>query len=54
MLEMFPEWFRIFFGSMIPWFEARYIIVIAIETMGWTWWEAYPIAILGNMVPIPC
>ena len=53
MLDMFPEWFQIFFGSMVPWIEARYTIVYAMETLGWTWWEAYPIAVIGNMVPIP-
>ena len=53
MLEMFPEWFQIFFGSMFPWVEARYMIVIAIKSLGWTWWDAFPIAVLGNMLPIP-
>ena len=31
MLDMFPEWFQIFFGSMLPWIEARYTIVYAIN-----------------------
>jgi uncharacterized membrane protein len=53
MLDMFPEWFQIFFGSMVPWIEARYTIVYAMETLGWIWWKAFPIAVLGNMVPIP-
>ncbi len=53
MLEMFPEWFQIFFGSMLPWIEARYIIVYAINFLGWFWWQALPIAVLGNMLPIP-
>ena len=53
MLEMFPEWFQIFFGSMLPWIEARYIIVYAINFLGWTWWQALPIAVVGNMLPIP-
>jgi len=53
MLEMFPEWFQIFFGSMFPWVEARYTIVYAMETLGWPWLEAFPIAVFGNMLPIP-
>ena len=53
MLEMFPEWFQIFFGSMIPWIEARYIMVFAINFLGWEWWQALPIAVIGNMFPIP-
>jgi len=50
---MFPEWFQIFFGSMIPWIEARYVMFYAIEILGWNWWHAFPIAILGNILPIP-
>jgi len=53
MLDMFPEWFQIFFGSMLPWVEARYTIVYSMETLGWHWFEAFPIAVLGNMLPIP-
>jgi uncharacterized membrane protein len=52
MLEMFPEWLRIFVMSMIPWFESRYAIPIAME-LGWQWWEAFPVAVAGNMLPIP-
>ena len=52
MFEMFPVWLRIFFLSMIPWFESRYAIVVAIN-LGWEWWEAFPIAVAGNMLPIP-
>ena len=53
MLEFFPQWFHIFFFSMVPWIEARYIIPIAISELGWQWWQAFPIAVLGNMLPIP-
>jgi uncharacterized membrane protein len=52
MLEMFPEWLRIFIMSTIPWFESRYAIPIAME-FGWQWWEAFPIAVAGNLLPIP-
>ena len=53
MLDMFPEWFQIFFGSMIPWIEARYVMFYAVEVLGWQWFHAFPLAILGNMLPIP-
>ena len=53
MLDMFPEWFQIFFGSMLPWIESRYVIVYAINFLGWPWWNALPIAVIGNMLPIP-
>ena len=52
MLEILPEWFRIFFFSMVPWLESRYVIPFAIN-LGWKWWEVFPIAIAGNMLPIP-
>ena len=53
MLDMFPEWFQIFFGSMIPWLESRYIIPYSMLHLGWEWWQAFPIAVLGNMLFIP-
>lgn len=53
MFDMFPEWFQVFFGSMIPWVEARYIIPYAMWNFGWNWWQAFPLAIAGNMLPVP-
>ena len=53
MLDWLPHWFQIFFFSMIPWFESRYVIPYAVLGLGWEWWEAFPIAIIGNMLPIP-
>jgi len=53
MLEWLPHWFQIFFFSMIPWFESRYVLPYAILGLGWEWWQAFPIAILGNILPIP-
>ena len=53
MLESIPVWFRIFFFSMIPWLEGRYVIVYAMLGLGWDWWQAFPIAVLGNMLPVP-
>jgi len=53
MFGMFPEWFQIFFGSMIPWIESRYIIPYALWEFNWELWQVFPLAILGNMLPIP-
>lgn len=53
MLDMFPEWFQIFFGSMIPWLESRYVVPLSMLNFGWEWWQALPIAVAGNMLPIP-
>jgi len=52
MFDMFPEWFRIIFMSMIPWLESRYVIPFAILS-GWNWWQAFPLAVAGNMFPVP-
>ena len=53
MLEIFPEWFQIFFQSMVPWWEGRYAIPYAMIRFGWQWWQAFPIAVVGNILPIP-
>jgi len=53
MFDMFPEWFQIFFGSMIPWIESRYVIPYALWEFNWELWQVFPLAILGNMLPIP-
>lgn len=53
ILDSLPEWFQIFFGSMIPWIEARYVMYYAIDFLGWAWWHAFPLAVLGNLLPIP-
>jgi uncharacterized membrane protein len=53
MLESLPAWFWIFFTSLVPWWEGRYAIVMAIKTFGWEWWQAFPLVIIGNMLPIP-
>ena len=43
-----------FFGSMVPWLEARYIIPIAISSFeNWTWWQIFALAVIGNIFPIP-
>jgi len=53
MIDIFPQWFQIFFLSMIPWFESRYVIPFAIYQFEWEWWQVFPIAIAGNMLPVP-
>lgn len=53
MFDIVPEWFQIFFGSMIPWIESRYVIPYAMWEFNWYWWETFPLAIIGNMLPIP-
>jgi len=53
MLEFLPQWFQIFFFSMVPWLEARYVIPFSMLQYGWEWWQAFPLAIIGNIVPIP-
>jgi len=53
MLDWLPEWFRIFFLSMIPWLESRYVIPLSMISLGWEWYQILPFAIFGNMLPIP-
>ena len=53
MLESVPTWFWIFFTSMIPWWESRYAIPMSMLYFNWEWWQALPIAVVGNMLPIP-
>jgi uncharacterized membrane protein len=55
LFEWLPDWFRIFFFSMFPWWEARYMIPVSMLFFDpqWQWWQAFPLAIAGNMVPIP-
>ena len=53
MLDLLPDWFKILFGSMIPFLESRYIIPYAMWEFNWQWWEAFPLAAAGNILPIP-
>jgi len=38
---------------MLPWIEARYVIPYAVLELHWSWWQAFPLAVAGNMLPIP-
>ena len=53
MFEILPYWFQVFFFSMIPWLEARYVIPYAMIYLNMPVWQAFPLAIAGNMLPIP-
>lgn len=53
MIDVLPQWFEIFFMSMIPWLESRYVIPVAIKVMGWPWWHAFVLAVAGNTLPVP-
>lgn len=48
------EAIQIFLYSMIPSVEARYVVpLLAIHQYGWTWWQAMPISIAGNIFLVP-
>ena len=54
MNEVIVEILQIFFYSMIPSLEALYIVpLLAMHTYGWTWWQAMPLSILGNIFLVP-
>jgi len=54
MIEGLPEWVQIFVLSMIPGLESRYVVpLVGINNFGWNWWEAFPIALVGNMILVP-
>lgn len=38
---------------MIPWLEARYVIPFSMLQYGWEWYQAFPLAVAGNIFPIP-
>ncbi len=39
--------------SVLPIFELRVAIPVAIQTFGFPWYSAYIIAVIGNMLPVP-
>lgn len=53
MFMVIPTWFWIFFTAMLPWWESRYAIPMAMICFDWPWYQAMPIAIIGNILPIP-
>ena len=50
---MILDWLIIILISMSPWIELRGAIPIAILEYHWQWWQALPISVLGNMIPVP-
>lgn len=52
-LEGVPPELVVIFISMIPFFELRGGIPVAIFVYNMPWWEAFPLAVLGNMIPVP-
>lgn len=46
-------WLIVLVISMLPIVELRGAIPVAIAVLGMPWQEAVPLAILGNMIPIP-
>ncbi len=53
ILSIFPDWLIVFLLSMIPFTELRLSIPIGMATFGMEWYTVLPIAIIGNMVPVP-
>ncbi|MEE9151294.1 MAG: small multi-drug export protein [Thermoplasmata archaeon] len=52
-LEWLPPWFVVIFISIIPFIELRGAIPVAIFMYDMPWWEAFPLAVVGNMIPVP-
>jgi uncharacterized membrane protein len=41
---------------MLPWIELRGAIPVAMSPppgYEWEWWQAYPLSVFGNMIPVP-
>ena len=52
-LSWLPPWFVVVFISLIPFVELRGAIPVAIIIYNMPWWEAYILAVIGNMIPVP-
>jgi len=50
---MIPDWLITILISMSPWIELRGAIPVAILEYHWQWWQALPISVLSNMIPVP-
>jgi uncharacterized membrane protein len=53
MIEQLPQWLQIFLISMIPGAEGKLSILHALHNLNWELWQAFPIAIAGNMILVP-
>lgn len=52
MLKGIPDWLIVFIISMLPILELRGGLVAA-ALLGVEWYIAFPICVIGNMLPIP-
>lgn len=52
-LLVFPKAVSTILIAMLPIFELRGSIPIAIGTLDLPWWKAYIYSVIGNMIPVP-
>ncbi len=48
-----PHWLGVLLLSMIPVAELRLAIPVAITTFGFNWVQAFALAVIGNLIPVP-
>lgn len=53
MLEILPGWLVIFLISMLPIVELRGAIPVALGAYNMNPWMVFPVAVVGNMIPVP-
>ena len=53
ILDWFPNWFIVIFISMIPIIELRGAIPVALTVLNMNWKTVLPLAIIGNLIPVP-
>jgi uncharacterized membrane protein len=53
MLEILPPWFVIILISMLPIVELRGAIPVALGVYNMNPWMVFPLAVIGNMIPVP-
>ena len=53
MLEILPGWLVILLISMLPVVELRGSIPVALGAYDMNPWVVFPLAVIGNMIPVP-
>lgn len=53
LLQWFPNWFIVIFISMVPLIELRGAIPVALTVLEMDWVEVLPLAVIGNIIPVP-
>ena len=53
MLEILPRWLVILLISMLPVVELRGSIPVALGAYNMNPWIVFPLAVVGNMIPVP-